>query len=425
MEWLLFGVLAILFALRTPIAFALGLSALGYLTFFSPVSLTLIPQKMFTSIDSFPLTAIPFFILAGGLMEAGGISRRLVDCASSLVGFIAGGLAHVSVVASMFFAGISGAAAADTAAVGSVLVPAMAKRGYDLPFAAALVACAGTIGVMIPPSIPMIFYGVLASTSIGRLFIGGAVPGVIMGVTLMAISYVIARRRGYPREPFPGVRRAAQSFGSAFLALLMPVMVLGGIIAGIVTATEAAVVAVVYALILGMAVYREIRPADLYPILVQAALGAAQVLFIISVASVFAWVITRELVPQKVGALLLQVSDSPAVILLLINLILLVVGTFLDIGSAMIIFIPVFVPIVTQLGIDSVFFGVIMVVNLAIGMVTPPLGVCLFVACSIARIDLEAIARDLWPLLAGMVAVLLLITYVPSLVLWLPNLLMK
>ena len=421
MKIALFGVLIVFFLLRAPIAFALGLSSLVYVVFFSPVPPIVIAQKMFTSIDSFPLTAIPLFILAGGLMENGGISKRLIDFASNLVGAFTGGLAHVSIVASMFFAGISGAAAADTAAVGSVLIPAMNKRGYHVSFAAALQSCAGTIGVMIPPSIPLIFYGVLASASIGQLFLAGAIPGFIMGGTLMAIAYIIARKRGYPREKFPGMKALWVSFRRSFLALLMPFLVLGGIIGGIVTPTEAAVVAVIYALILGLGVYRDLRIKDLFQIFIRAMINSTQVMFIISVASVFSLIITRELIPQQIASALSLVSDNPWVILLLLNVMLLIVGTFLDIGSSLIIFVPVLMPVIAKLGIDPVYFGVIMVVNLAIGMVTPPLGVCLFVACGIAEIDLEVIVKDLWPFLLGMIGVLLLITYVPSLVTFLPG----
>jgi C4-dicarboxylate transporter DctM subunit len=425
MQLALFGSLVLFFALRTPVAFALGLSSLIYLFFYSPVPPIIAAQKMFTAIDSFPLTAIPFFILAGGLMERGGISRRLVDFAQSLVGYITGGLAHVSIVASMFFAGISGAAAADTAAVGTVMIPAMSRRGYHASFSAALQACAGTIGVMIPPSIPMIFFGVLASTSIGRLFVGGAVPGVIMGLALMAVAYALARRRGYPRERWEGLGHLWLSFRRSALALFMPVFILGSIIGGVVTPTEAAVGAVVYALVLGLFIYRELRPKDLYGVFVRAMINSTQVMFIISVASVFAWIITRELIPQQVANLLSQVSDNKWLIMLVINVVLLIVGTFLDIGSALIIFVPVLMPIIQKLGIDPVYFGVVVVVNLAIGMVTPPLGVCLFVGCSIAQIDLETICKDLAPFLAAMIAVLMLITYVPELVLWLPGLMKK
>lgn len=425
MESLMFVVLVVLFILRTPIAFALGISALIYIVFYCPVSPVIVAQKMFTSIDSFPLTAIPFFILAGGIMEHGGLSKRLTDFGNSLVGFITGGLAHVSVVASMFFAGISGAAAADTAAIGSVMIPAMARRGYPPSFAAALEACAGTIGVMIPPSIPLIFYGVLASASITKLFLGGAVPGVIMGFTLMGISYAFAKKRGYPREPFQGFRSFWISFRRAFLALMIPVVVLGGIIGGIVTPTEAAVIAVVYALILGMVIFKELKTSDLYPILVRAMINSAQVLFIISVASIFAWVITRELIPHKIATLLTDFSSHRWVILLIINIILLIVGCFLDTGSALIIFVPVLLPLIEKLGIDLVYFGVVVVVNLAIGMVTPPVGICLFVSCSIAKIDLETISRAVYPFVIGMMGVLFLITYVPSLITWLPGLLGK
>jgi C4-dicarboxylate transporter DctM subunit len=298
----------------------------------------------------------------------------------------------------------------------------MHKRGYHISFAAALQACAGTIGVMIPPSIPLIFYGVLASASISRLFLAGALPGFIMGACLIGIAYLISRRRKYPREPFTGLAALWRSFKRSLLALLMPVVVLGGIIGGIVTPTEAAVLAVVYALILGLFIYRELKPADLMRIFSQAMINSTQVMFIISVASVFSWIITRELIPQQIAALLSQISRNPYVILLILNVLLLVVGTFLDIGSSLIIFVPVLLPIIKGLGIDPVFFGVVMVVNLAIGMVTPPLGVCLFVACGIANIDLETISKDLWPFLVGMISVLLLITYVPALVTWLPSL---
>ncbi len=423
-EAMLIITLVFFFLLRTPIAFALGLSALVYLSFFSTVPLILIAQKMFTSVDSFPLVSIPLFILAGGLMEYGGISKRLIDFACNMVGYMIGGLAHVSIVASMFFAGISGAAVADTAAVGSVLIPAMKNRGYHASFAAALQACAGTIGVMIPPSIPLIFYGVLAGTSISKLFLGGAIPGFIMGGTLMAIAYFISKKRDYPREDFLGFKELWSSFRASFFALLMPVIVLGGIIGGIVTPTEAAVIAVIYALFLGLVVYRELKIVRLPQVFEKAMINTTQVMFIISVASVFSWIITRELIPQQIATMLGSLSSNPWVIMLLLNVMLLIVGTFLDIGSSLIIFVPVLMPIIKGLGIDPVYFGVVMIVNLAIGMVTPPLGVCLFVACGIAEIDLETIVKDLWPFLIGMIAVLLLITYFPVLVMWLPNLLM-
>ena len=424
-DLILVGVLLILLAINVPVAVAFGLASAIFLIALTDIPLTLIPQQMFGGTDSTVLQAVPFFLLAGALMDKGGISVRLVNFAHTLVGWVTGGLAMVSVVASMFFAGISGSAAADSAAVGSVMIPAMEKKGYAKDFAAALIACAGTIGTMIPPSIPMIIYGVSTGTSIGALFIAGAIPGVLMGLALMAHSYRVSRRRGYAGLPFPTAREAWVSFREAFLTLLTPVIIVGGILGGLFTPTEAAAVAVFYSLLLGGVVFRELKWSHLPELLITTGLGTGIVMFIIATSTVYSWILARQLIPLALANWFTGMTNDPWVFILLVNLLLLLVGTVMETVPSIIIFAPVFLPLVKELNIDPVFFGVIMVVNLSMGLASPPSGATLFVSTAIAKERLDRVCRAVWPLFFTMIAILLLISLVPSLVLFLPRLIYR
>ena len=418
---ILVGVLVLLFALNVPVAIAFGLTATAFLVLLTDIPLTLVPQQMFGGADSTVLQAVPFFLLAGALMEKGGISRRLINLANVLVGWATGGLAMVSVVASMFFAGISGSAAADSAAVGSLMIPAMRRKGYASDFAAALIACAGTIGTMIPPSIPMIVYGVTTGTSIGALFVGGAVPGVLMGLALMVHSYRISRARGYAGIGLPSAREAWTACREALLTLIMPVVIVGGILGGIFTPTEAAAVAVFYSLGLGGLVYKELRWSHIPEALISAGLGTGVVMLIVSTCTLYSWVLARQMVPTKLATMLLTITDTPWVFLVIVNVLLLLAGAVLETVPSIVIFAPVLMPMVARLHIDPVFFGVLVVVNLSMGLASPPSGATLFVSTAIAGERLDRVCRAVWPLFLSMVAILFLLTFVPSLVLWLPH----
>jgi C4-dicarboxylate transporter DctM subunit len=420
-DLLILLILFVLFFMNIPIGFSLGLASLTVMVI-KDLPLITISQKMFSGVDSFPLLAVPFFILAGDMMDAGGISLRLVRFAHTLVGHIRGGLAHVAVMASMFFAGISGSSIADTAAVGSIMIPAMNKSGYSEPYSGAVCAAAGCIGCIIPPSIPMVVYGVLGDVSIAALFLGGAIPGVLIGVGLMILAYFTARAKGFAKEKWVGFGEAWKALRNSILALIMPGIIVGGIMSGIFTATESGVIAVVYGLFVGLFVFRSIRLRDIPRVLIRSSITTGMVMMIISTAAIFRYLITIDQVPQKIADIFLAMTQNPYVLFALINVLLLIVGTFMDTLSALIILAPIFLPVVKGFGIDPVHFGVVVVINLAVGMATPPLGVCLFVACGIAKITLRQITAAIWPSLIVMIAVLFLVTYVPPTTLWLGRL---
>jgi C4-dicarboxylate transporter DctM subunit len=425
MEVILFSSFVLLAVLGLPIAVVLGLSAAAGLVLGTDIPLTVVAQRMFTSTSSFPLMAIPFFMIAGALMEGGGISRRLINLANTLMGATTGGLAMVAILTCMFFAAISGSGPATVAAIGSIMIPAMVRAGYDIAFASAIMAAAGSIGIIIPPSIPMVTYGVVGGVSIGALFLGGVIPGLIYGGALMVVAYWIARKRGYKGTGTFSFKALFVATKDAFWALLMPVIILGGIYGGIFTPTEAACVAVFYGLIVGFFVYRELKFGDLKKLLVNSAVSTSIVMFIIATASVFGWIMASEQIPDKVAEAFIEFSDNPIVILLLLNVLLLIIGCFMETNAIIIILAPIFLPLVTQMDIDPIHFGVMMVVNTAIGQVTPPLGVNLFVACGLSKISIESISKAALPMLLAMIVAVLIITYVPSTVMFLPDLLMK
>ncbi|WP_366924416.1 TRAP transporter large permease [Metallumcola ferriviriculae] len=423
MSLILFGVFALLIILNIPVAVSLGLATLITIAATDTVPLMVVAQKMFTATDSFPLMAIPFFMIAGSLMEKGGISRRLIKFANTLIGSFHGGLALVTVMASMFFAAISGSSPATVAAIGSIMIPAMVKQGYSHDFATATQASSGYIGVIIPPSIPMVTYGVVTGASIGSLFMAGFLPGMLIGASLMLVAYLISRKQGYAGDSRATSREVFAAFIDAILALLMPIIILGGIYGGIFTPTEAANVAVVYGFIIGFFVYKELKWKDIPGVLRASAISSSMVMLIIATATAFGLLLTREMIPAKIASFFISFTDSTLVLLILINIMLLVVGTFLETNAAIIILAPIFYPVIVQMGIDPVHFGVIMVINLAIGMITPPLGVNLFVACGITKLSIERVIKANWLYLLISLVALGVITYIPAISLWLPTLL--
>ena len=413
------GVVLLLVGL--PIAFAIGLAAMAGIHS-GGLPLTLVVQRIFAAQDSFHLMAIPLFVLAGALMNAGGISERLVALAGALVGRWRGGLLHVNILSNVFFSGISGSAAADASAVGTILIPGMERAGYRRELAAAVTAAASLIGPIVPPSIPMILYGVEAEVSIAQLFLAGAVPGFVLAAAQMAVAAWVARRQQLPAGKAAGWREILAALRRAGWAIAMPVLILGGILGGIFTPTEAAAVAVLYALVVGLVVHRELNAARIGQALVETALATGVVMLMIGVTDALAWVLARDRVPQLLAHWVADLGASPAVVLLLINLFLLLVGIPLEPAPALLILVPVLMPLVHELGVDPVHFGVIMVLNLVIGLVTPPVGASIFVVSAISRVSIIEMTKAMWPFLLVSIGVLLLVTYVPALSLWLPSL---
>lgn len=411
------------FLLGVPISFSLGIVTLAGLVG-SGLPLQVVVQRMFTGADNFAFVAIPLFILAGNLMAVGGISKRITSFADMLVGHWPGGLGMVAIVASMIFAAVTGSAIAATAAIGAILISEMIVKGYSRPYAAALVATAGSIGPIIPPSIPLVVYGVIVSSSIAKLFMGGVIPGILMGVFLMIANWRISKVRGYVgREKKAKWSEICQGLRDAVLALLMPIIIIGGIVGGIFTPTESAAIAVAYALVLGGVIYRELSWRSLAKAFIDAAVTTGIILTVLMTANLFIWFMTVKMIPQSIAQSLLSVISSKWGALMVMNIILLIAGTFIDTTSAITIFVPLFLPLVQTFGIDLIHFGVMVAVNLTIGMCTPPLGVCLFVACEIADTTLTKMFKDLILMLIPLLILLALITYIPATVLWLPNVL--
>lgn len=412
---ILFGYFTALVIIGVPIAFSLGLSSVLTIINTGALPLDYTAQIAFVSIDSFPIMAIPFFIAAGVFMGAGGLSERLLNVADKFVGALPGGLALASVMTCMFFSAISGSGPATVAAIGAITIPAMTKRGYNIYFSASLVACAGAIGVIIPPSNPFVVYGVSAQASIGKLFIAGILPGILMGLALMLVAYLVSKKQGWRGESGDRSPRAIlKAIYDAKWALLVPIIILGGIYGGLMTPTESAAVAALYGLIIGMFVYKELNLQKLWNATIEAAATSSIIIVLMAMATIFGNLMTIEQIPETVAKYVLSITDSKTLILLLILALLLIIGVFMEALAAIVIITPVLLPLAISIGIDPIHFGIIMVVGLAIGFITPPVGVNLFVASSIAKVGIEKIAKATLPFLLIMILMLLLITFIPS-----------
>jgi len=413
--------LVICFLINVPIGFALGMAALASLLASGSMPIAMIPQRMVAGANSFPLLAIPFFMLAGAIMERGGVSRRIVSLASALVGHITGGLAAVSIVACTFFAAISGSTPATAAAVGGLTIPEMEKRGYARSYASAVVASASCLGVIIPPSITMVIFGIVANVSVGQLLIGGILPGLFLSFILLCVNYVRSRQLGYPTENRRTWRQRWKTFADAVWGLMMPVIILGGIMTGVFTPTESAAIAVVYGLFVSFFIYRELGLKDLVPIFYKASLNSAMIMLLIAAASPFGWIMTIEQVPQMASTAILGLSDNMYVIYILMLVIYLILGTFMETGAIILLVVPIFAPIAEHLGIDMIQFGVVTVIALAIGMATPPVGIALFATCGIADITIGQLTRKIIPFLIALIVGLFILAFVPIISTLLPN----
>ena len=421
MAGLLFISFIVLIFLGIPVAFSLGLSSLLYL-FIADIPLSIIPQRMFGGLNSFTLLCIPGFILAGNLMNFSGITDRIINFANSILGHIRGGLGLANVGASMGFAGISGTALADTASIGSVMIPAMKKQGYGAGFSAAVTASSSVVGPIIPPSLPMIMVGTLAALSIGDLFVAGIIPGVLIGLGLMIPTYFISVKRNYPKGERNTFKEILISFKEAFWALFMTVIILYGILGGYFTPTEASIIAVLYAIVVGLFIYKELKLKDIPGIILNSMTSAAAIMLLVAFANLFGWIMTREQIPQMIADGILNISTNSVVVILLILLLLLFVGTFMETIAALVILFPVLLPVATQIGMDPIQFGVVMVLTLVLGLMTPPVGVCLFVASQIANERMGKVVIELIPFFAVGLIVLLLVAFVPQITLFLPSL---
>jgi tripartite ATP-independent transporter DctM subunit len=413
MSFVMLFTMLLCFVLTVSVAVSIGLSSIVGIQI-ANANMLISVKEMFNSINKFPLAAIPFFILAGNLMETGGISRRLVEFAKSIVGGVQGGLPMTCVLTCMIFAAVSGSSVATTFAVGAILIPALIKHGYPKPWATALQATSAELGVIIPPSIPMILFGVSAEVSIGELFVAGVGPGLLIGGALMLFVWLYSKYKGWGKNDGDGRLSFGKATWQASWALLMPVIVLGGIYGGVFTPTEAAAVAVFYSFIVGTVIYREIGIKDIYTILRKSVISSAVIMFIIANAGLFAFLLTRAGAPEAIGTWLQQVLQSPFYFLLGINVALFIIGMFIETGAAILVLAPILVPVAVHFGIDPVHLGMVMVVNLALGMVTPPFGVNLFAACTVARISLDRVIKDLIPFIGVILACLMLISYVPE-----------
>jgi len=404
-----------------PIAVSLGLTCIFSVLVTGAFGIEVLIQKTFNAGNSFALMAIPFFILAGNIMAAGGVSRRLVNLAGALFGRMSGGLALVATLASTFFGAVSGSAPATTAAIGGVMLGPMAEKGYDKNFAGAVVAASGTIGLIIPPSLTMVLYGVSTGVSIGELFIAGVIPGIIICIVLMTVEYAISLKRGYKGDEPASFKTISRYFREAVFALFMPIIILGGIYAGIFTPTESAAVAVIYGLIVGIFIHRELTWKDVTKLILKSAKSTALVMYLMVTAEVLSYVLVSEQIPQTIAASILDFSTNAIVVQLIMVFILLIVGTFLNNSAAMVLLAPIFYPIIMSLGVDPLFFGIIMVISLAIGHNTPPVGLCLFIACDIGNLKLEHLVKEIIPLVAALIVTVVTLNFFPDVVLFLPR----
>jgi len=407
-----------------PVAVTLGLSSLAYLAFMG-IPFEVMPQKMYAGMDVFVLLSIPGFILAGNLMNQGGITERIIRFANALIGWIRGGLGLTNVGASMLFGGITGTAVADAASIGSVMIPGMKKAGYPADYSAAVTAASSTVGPIIPPSVPMIIVGALSGISVGQMFLAGAVPGILMGLAMMVTAYLVARRNNFPRQPWLGSVEIVKSFGGAFWALAMTAIVIYGLLSGIATPTETAVVASVYAFAVGAFIYRELPVRQVPTIIINSAISSAGILVLVGFANVFGWILVSEQIPQTIVAAVLSITDNKYLVILIINVLLLFIGMFMETIAALIILFVPLLALAEAVGIEPLHFATFAVLNLMIGLTTPPLGVCLFVCANIARLPLAPVVKAILPFLLTNIVVLLLVSYIPALATWLPSLLVR
>ncbi len=421
---ILFGVFGVLVTLGVPISFAIGLATTATITFLIDLdqALFVVPQKMASGLDSFTLLAIPFFILAGNIMNSGGIARRLIELAKIVGGRLPGALAHVNVLANMLFGSISGSAVASAAAIGGIMSPLQRKEGYDPAFSAAVNAASCPTGMLIPPSSTLIVYSLISGgTSVATLFVAGYLPGILMGLGVMVVAGIVAAKRGYPLIPLPDFKEILLKIADAFLPLLLIFIIMGGIIGGIFTATEASAVAVVYTLLLAVGIYREVKITDLPTIILESAITSSIVLLLIGCSIGMSWAMTFSDIPYAIGEALANVSENPLIIMLVINICLLVIGTFMDMTPALLIFTPIFLPVATELGMDPVHFGIMMTYNLCIGIITPPVGSALFISCSVGKVAIQDLVKPMLPFYAAVISILMLVTFIPEISLLLPR----
>lgn len=417
----LFISFVILIFLGIPVAFSLGISSFIYLIA-ADIPLGIAAQKMFSGIDSFVLICIPGFVLAGNLMNTGGITRKIIEFSNAILGFIRGGLGMANVAASMLFAGISGTALADTASVGGILIPAMIEEGYEPDFSAAVTASSSTVGPIIPPSLPMIIAGTLTGLSVGKLFLAGALPGMILGFSLMGLSYFISRKRNHPKGERQTLGFIWKTFRGAFWAVFMTFLILFGILGGVFTPTEASIIAVLYAIFVGKFVYKELEFKQIPKVMIDSLRMTAAIMVLVGFANLFAWIMASEQIPQMIAETILSISTNKFVVILMINILLLFVGMFMETIAALVILFPVLLPVAAGVGMDPLQFGVMAVLNLVIGLTTPPVGVCLFVAAGISKITLLQASKAILPFLAVSLVVLMLVSYIPAISLFLPSL---
>lgn len=420
--WVILISFVLILSTGASIGVGLGLSSAIVLYAVLDLPLVVVVQRMFTSVDSFSFMSVPFFMLAGAFMSEGGVTRRIVDFSMALVGALAGGLALVVAVAGMFFAALSGSSAATTAAIGASMIDEMERRGYPRSFAAAVVASGGTVGIVIPPSITMVVYGSIANTSIADLFMAGFVPGILMGVAMCLTSWIISKKHGYKGEGSFSIGRLLRSTKDCFWALMMPVIILGGIYSGLFTPTEAAAVAAVYGGLVGFFIYRELHLKDLGRTLLNAAYNTTMIMFVVGAANLFGWILTNAQVPHMLAQSFTNLTSSPLVFLMLVNVLLLFIGTLINASAAIVILTPILLPVALGLGIDPVFFGVLMVINLAIGCITPPVGLDLFVVSSITGISIDKVTAKVIPYLLVLLGVLVIFTWFPSIITFMPAL---